>query len=839
MALDYRVVRTSSPSNGHLREAPLPPRRAGSGLCVCRIRRDGAGRRRPRRLPLLREARSGEVWITQPTLSGAQPISARGPRHALVADTTPPGAPGKPVAETSGLFLIEASWTDAADPESGIQDYVFAVGTGTTPETQANVRCWQSNGRGKKAKVNLALTQGKSYIFSVRAMNGAGLYGLVARSAPMTATPRVYGDAANQISCTIAPTGIAADGEPTASWPPEKAAALSGFLDQMLPVLRDLYGPPSTDYTVSLVRDLKYMASAVFFPSADEIHAGDNVTYQLLTHELVHAFRRNQMLSSGPQWQFDPTLSGFEEGFAQAACYEAMTEFARRYPSFGLTQSLYQSSNEWDYDFQNVPELRTRDFWSDSGGMSLYWTRYEMAAAAIAKIEREHPGFYRAFNAEYFHRLNVDPHLIASRDLVKDIVQTVAPTIEGRPAAQWIDQQNIFDCADHPGKKVWLSTLHYPAPADYFIFNRVFFYETFSNGSDWSAPNATGGSDYYRLNGSPGAAVLRTSGGSVVWQTVLRITPTENPPVFNGFGNENVSLTTQPTNLPWPGGDSSRYATNLLPFDLYRLSIQLTSGTTVANDSYRVIGAPIRSATGIFGGIVGAKGGTISLNHRSHPAEAPVSVANGVFWATPSWASVSHPETASVDTEPGIVDVAYVDADGNRYTDVRVIGYGSERGNQTFLFDVSRMNAASTNGPPTGLPPTGGTPGPAASSFRTLAPCRAFDSRSASGPAAAAPALDAGASRVFSIAGRCGIPATATALSVNVTVAEPTAAGFLVLYPGDEPVPVASTVAFRPGQTRANNAIIKIAGDGGGTLGISNSAPGPVHFIVDVNGYFE
>lgn len=89
-----------------------------------------------------------------------------------------------------------------------------------------------------------------------------------------------------------------------------------------------------------------------------------------------------------------------------------MTEFASRNPSFGLSQRIYQSSNEWDYDFQNVPDLRTRDFWSDSGGMLLYWTRYEMAAAAIAKIEREHPGFQRAFNAEYYRRLNLDPLLV-------------------------------------------------------------------------------------------------------------------------------------------------------------------------------------------------------------------------------------------------------------------------------------------------------------------------------------------------------------------------------------------------------------------------------------------
>ncbi|MEO8586789.1 MAG: immunoglobulin domain-containing protein [Acidobacteriota bacterium] len=873
----------------------------------------------------LRDAQAGEVWITQPTLAGSPLISTRGFRQASVADTTPPSAPGGLVAGASGLFLIEATWTDAVDAESGIHDYAFAVGTGTGPESEANVTAWRSNGVGKKVKINLALTQGTTYFFSVRATNGAGLSSSVVRSAPLTAAPRIYGETGNRISYTIASAGLAADGTPTASWPAEKAAALSAFMDQMLPVLHELYGPPATNYTVSLLRDLRYTASAVFFPSTDEIHAGDTITYQLLTHELVHAFRRDQILSSGSTWQFDPTLSGFEEGFAQAVSYEAMTEFARRYPSFGLTQQVYQSSNEWDYDFQNVPELRTRDFWSDSGGMLLYWTRYEMASAAIAKIEREHPGFHRAFNAEYFRRLNTDPRLTPSRDLVMDIIRTVAPTIEGRPALQWIGQQNVFDCADHPGKKVWLSTQHYPAPADYFIFNRIFFYETFSNGSDWSAPNPAGGYDYYRLNGSSGTATFHASSGSVVWQTALTISPTENPPAYYGFGNENVSLTTQPTNLPWPGGDSSRYATNLVPFDLYRLNVQLTSGTTVTSNSYRVIGAAIRNTMGIFGGIVGANGGTISLNHRSHPAEPPVPVVNGVFQAAPSWASQLHPETASLDTDPGIVDVTYVDATGVTYTDVRVIGYGSVHGNETFLFDVARMSNASQSpvsivsqpssraamagqsvqfavvatGAPapvyqwqvstnagsswTNLADGGSnagarTPvlalgsvtlgmnatqyrvvatnalgvavssaaalgvspsGRSAASFYPVSACRAFDSRNISGPDAAAPALAAGVSRVFPLEGRCGIPATAAALSVNVTVTQPTAAGSIVLYPGDEPVPVASTVSFRAGQTRANNAIIKIAGDGSGTLGISNGAPGSVQFIVDVNGYFE
>jgi hypothetical protein len=192
-----------------------------------------------------------------------------------------------------------------------------------------------------------------------------------------------------------------------------------------------------------------------------------------------------------------------------------------------------------------------------------------------------------------------------------------------------------------------------------------------------------------------------------------------------------------------------------------------------------------------------------------------------------------------VDSDPGIVDVTYVDAAGATYTDVRAIGYGSAHGNQTFLFDVARMTPSVPAGPGGGPPSPGGSPGAKAALFHTLTPCRMYDSRNADGPAAAAPVLAAGEARLLALGGRCGVPITAVSLSVNVTAAGAQAGGALVLYPGDESVPLAGTVAFRAGQTRSNNALIKVAGNGSGTLGISNGAPGQVHFLLDVNGWFE
>jgi hypothetical protein len=131
------------------------------------------------------------------------------------------------------------------------------------------------------------------------------------------------------------------------------------------------------------------------------------------------------------------------------------------------------------------------------------------------------------------------------------------------------------------------------------------------------------------------------------------------------------------------------------------------------------------------------------------------------------------------------------------------------------------------------------SPPPVGASFHTLAPCRVFDTRNAAGPAAAAPALAGLSTRTFPLGSRCGLPGTARALSVNVTVTGAAAAGNLLLYPADLSVaPGANTISFRAGQTRANNDLLFLAGDGTG-FKVVNLSAGAVHFILDVNGWFE
>jgi glucose/arabinose dehydrogenase len=121
------------------------------------------------------------------------------------------------------------------------------------------------------------------------------------------------------------------------------------------------------------------------------------------------------------------------------------------------------------------------------------------------------------------------------------------------------------------------------------------------------------------------------------------------------------------------------------------------------------------------------------------------------------------------------------------------------------------------------------------SKYNTVAPCRVLDTRTSGG------ALASGAERLVPVAGTCGVPASARAVALNVTVTGATGAGYVSVYPGNAPIPATSTVNFAAGQTRANNAVTRLSTDGQGRIKAFAvlTGPGAVHFIVDVAGYFE
>ena len=60
------------------------------------------------------------------------------------------------------------------------------------------------------------------------------------------------------------------------------------------------------------------------------------------------------------------------------------------------------------------------------------------------------------------------------------------------------------------------------------------------------------------------------------------------------------------------------------------------------------------------------------------------------------------------------------------------------------------------------------------------------------------------------VAGVAGVPSTATAVILNLTVTDPAAAGFVTVFPCGQAVPVASNLNFVAGQTVANLVAVKV-----------------------------
>jgi hypothetical protein len=127
----------------------------------------------------------------------------------------------------------------------------------------------------------------------------------------------------------------------------------------------------------------------------------------------------------------------------------------------------------------------------------------------------------------------------------------------------------------------------------------------------------------------------------------------------------------------------------------------------------------------------------------------------------------------------------------------------------------------------------------AAENYFAVAPCRILDTRNTT-------ILTSDQPRTITVAGNCGIPSTAKAISLNVTAISPTGSGKITLYPGNLTASWSgerSSLNFAPATSpRANSAVIQLATNGAGTMGINavvTGSPGQVHLVVDIQGYFS
>jgi hypothetical protein len=235
---------------------------------------------------------------------------------------------------------------------------------------------------------------------------------------------------------------------------------------------------------------------------------------------------------------------------------------------------------------------------------------------------------------------------------------------------------------------------------------------------------------------------------------------------------------------------------------------------------------------------------TVSLSPLSVAVTEPLSgTADATFTVslnvdagrtvTVSYATANGTAVAGSDYTPASGTLSFAPGDRTKTIGVAVLADSLVEGWETFTLTLSAPTNATIAGTATATATIGDSLSLVPLDFYTVPPCRLVDTRT---PAPGAPVV-AGVVRTFAAVGSCQIPASARAISFNVTVTGATQNGNVRLFPGGTEAPTASTVNFAAGVTRANNGIVALgtAGD----VSVLLAPAGTVHVIIDVNGYME
>jgi hypothetical protein len=120
-----------------------------------------------------------------------------------------------------------------------------------------------------------------------------------------------------------------------------------------------------------------------------------------------------------------------------------------------------------------------------------------------------------------------------------------------------------------------------------------------------------------------------------------------------------------------------------------------------------------------------------------------------------------------------------------------------------------------------------------AGAFQAMSPARLLDSRNGTGGYHSP--WSPGQTRSLHVAGVAGVPANATAVVLNLTATDATAASYVTATPTGGVIPTASNLNFAAGQTIANLVTVQVGA--GGAIDLYN-IHGLVDLVADVVGYY-
>jgi hypothetical protein len=119
--------------------------------------------------------------------------------------------------------------------------------------------------------------------------------------------------------------------------------------------------------------------------------------------------------------------------------------------------------------------------------------------------------------------------------------------------------------------------------------------------------------------------------------------------------------------------------------------------------------------------------------------------------------------------------------------------------------------------------------------YTALNPARILDTRTGIGGGVGM--VRGGSSIPVQIWGSGGVPTGAASVAVTITIVAPTGSGDVSAYPDGISKPLVSTLNFVRGQTKANQAIVKVGSDGRIRLSVNGNLSG--YLVVDVAGWYS
>jgi hypothetical protein len=220
---------------------------------------------------------------------------------------------------------------------------------------------------------------------------------------------------------------------PAFPWTDDELRTLRAALTDLYPTAKAVYGTPAFNITVNVRKDPEIASAGFYSPSVNEIVLPGASALDGLCHEMLHAFRDDDIVA----------LGSYEEGMVRAAEIEVFNRLA--------TYAHWDTHHSYTYDVY-YEGLNRQKIGAEGGNLFAGYVspllRYQLASYAWAKLLLENPHFLADFNKNLYKRILSDPSTRSTESKLLGVAAAVQPTVEGAPLLTWYGQQGVFNT--HP-----------------------------------------------------------------------------------------------------------------------------------------------------------------------------------------------------------------------------------------------------------------------------------------------------------------------------------------------------------------------------------------------------